>query len=57
MAITITGAIFNKDKIHQELWTKTEKIPMYLDKVRKAEKKMECFVKGIRFNEEEFMKE
>jgi hypothetical protein len=48
--ITIIGAIFNKDKIHQTLFTKTEDIPLDLDKVRRAEKKMECIVKGIRFN-------
>jgi len=57
--ITIIGAIFNKDKMHEDkyLFKKTERIPLDLDKVRRAEKKMECIVKGIRYNEEDALKD
>ena len=51
--LSIIGALFNKDKLEKELWSKSKVVDINVDKILEEHRKMVCIVKGIRYDKPE----
>lgn len=52
--VVVTGGVFDKDKLKETYFTKQFTIDTDIGKIIKEQNKMVCFVKGIRYEEEDF---